>query len=83
MLAQEIAPASQAGEDRALAPDAKPIVTYSVNLPELEADSPSDLVMGNDWLRAGDVIYVSEIRRHVLTEADLNPAPRAMIGGAA
>lgn len=81
MLAQELAPASQAGEDRASPEAAAPIVTYSVNLPELEADSLNDLVFDNEWLRPGDVVYVSEIRRHTLTESDLNAAARALIGG--
>lgn len=31
----------------------------------------------------GDVVYVTEVRRHVVTNADLNAAARAVIGGAA
>jgi len=31
----------------------------------------------------GDVVYVTEVRRHVVTNADLNAAARAVIGGVA
>ena len=83
MLAQQTVPASQVGEDRSSPFASAPIVTYSVNQPEPDADSLNDLVFDNDWLRPGDVVYVTETRRHILTENDLNAAARALIGGAA
>lgn len=82
MLAQEIAPASQAGEDHVSPKPAAPFVAYSVTQPEPEAGSINDLVFDNDWLRPGDAIYITETRRHILTENDLNAAARAVIGGA-
>lgn len=83
MLAQHIIPASHAGEDQSSATARMLAVTYSVNQPEPEADSLNDLMAENDWLRVGDVVYVTETRRHTLTDADLSTAARAVIGGAA
>lgn len=56
---------------------------FFINRPEVDADSLTELIVGNQWLRAGDAVYVADIRRHVLTEADLDEAVRAVIGGAA
>jgi len=46
-----------------------------------EAETLNQLVIENDWLRAGDIVYITETRRHTLTDADLNAAARAVIGG--
>jgi len=83
MLAQSNPPAVHAGEDQSSPPAAAPAVTYSVEPHEPDAASLNDLVIGNDWLRAGDIIYITETRRHTLTDADLNAAARAVIGGVA
>ena len=86
MLAQQITPAAQTGEEQS-SPGAAPAQHWFINRPESDATSLTDLVIGenrkNDWLRAGDVVYVAEIRRHILTDADLDTAARAVIGGAA
>lgn len=57
---------------------------WSTDHPEYDAKSLAELAsqQANQWLRPGDVVYVSEVRRHVLTEGDLNQAARAVIGGA-
>jgi len=85
MLAQQIAPASQAGEACTSTESKATIMTYSVLQPDFEPEAASinDLVFDNDWLRPGDAVYVTEVRRHVLTESDLSPAAPALIGGAA
>lgn len=77
MLPQQNAPTVHAGEDQSSIAHR----TYSVVQPEPEADSLNDLVIGNDWLRAGDAVWITETRRHTLTDADLNAAARAVIGG--
>ena len=86
MLAQEIQTPAQTGEEQS-SPVAASAQHWFINRPESDATSLTELVIGenrkNDWLRAGDVVYVAEIRRHILTDADLNTAARAVIGGAA
>lgn len=81
MLAQSNPPAVHAGEDQSSPPAAAPVTSYSVLPIEPEAASLNELVIKNDWLRAGDHVYVIEVRRHTLTDADLNAAARAVIGG--
>ena len=85
MLAQQIAPASQAGEACTSPQGTAPTATYSVLRHDFEpeAGSINDLVFDNDWLRPCDAVYVTEVRRHVLTDSDLNAAARALIGGTA
>jgi len=82
MLAQSNPPAVHAGEDHS-SPGAAPVTFYTVEPIEPEAATLNELVIENDWLRAGDVVYITETRRHTLTDADLNAAARAVIGGAA
>lgn len=83
MLAQQIPPASHAGEGQSSVAAAASFIAFSTMQPEPEAASLNELVIGNDWLRAGDAVYITETRRHVLTDADLNAAARAVIGGVA
>lgn len=56
---------------------------WSITPPQHGAKSLADLAHVRQWLRPGDVVYVIEARRQTLTEADLNEAARAVIGGAA
>lgn len=56
---------------------------WSTAHPEYDARSLPELAQQMQWLRPGDVVYVAEVRRHTLTEEDLNQAARAVIGGAA
>lgn len=83
MLAHEITPAVHVGEETSSA--RSPIVEqrWSITPPQHGAKSLADLAHARQWLRPGDVVYVIEARRKVLTEADLNAAARAVIGGAA
>ncbi|MFC3457219.1 hypothetical protein [Massilia haematophila] len=86
MLAEKEKAPAQTGEEQS-SPGAAPAQHWFINRPESDATSLTDLVIAenrkNDWLRAGDVVYVAEIRRHTLTDADLDTAARAVIGGAA
>lgn len=85
MLAQEKPSAVHAGEDRSSPPATSPTTTWALEVRERgddEANTLSQLVIENDWLRAGDVVYITETRRHTLTDADLNAAARTVIGGA-
>jgi hypothetical protein len=61
---------------------AAPRLSFFINRPEVDAGSLSALIIKNDWLRAGDIIHVAEIRRHTLTDADLDAAAHVVIGGA-
>ena len=63
--------------------EAAPRLSYFINRPEVDAESLSDLIIKNDWLRVGDIVHVAEIRRHTLTDADLDAAARVVIGDAA
>lgn len=85
MLAHETPPAAHAGEDRSSAAAFVAVQTWSVNPPETEPEAASlnELVIEHDWLRVGDVVYVTTVQRHALTDADLNAAARSVIGGAA
>jgi hypothetical protein len=74
-------PAAHAGEAQVSPPATDR--HFFINRPEVDADSLTELIVGNQWLRPGDAVYVAEIRRHVLTEADLDEAVRSVIGGAA
>jgi hypothetical protein len=92
MLAENLNPAAQAGEDQAsLAPEfaaraahltaavagvaAAPAESqastecWSTSPERFEAESLSNLVIANDWLRAGDIVYVGTKR--AVTLADL------------
>ncbi len=86
MLAQSNPPAVHAGEDQSSPPGCLAAMSYATEpreRAENEAETLSQLVIDNDWLRAGDAIYITETRRHTLTDADLNTAARAVIGGEA
>lgn len=83
MLAQSNPPAAHAGEDRSSPKTAIAVRAFFIAPPSPDANSMQDLVIRNDWLRAGDVVYITETRRHTLTDADLNAAARAVIGGEA
>jgi len=87
MLAQSNPPAVHAGEDRSSPAAGAPAQYWFTGHPEYEAKSVADLVRQNVQIgfamRAGDAVYVAEIRRHVLTDDDLNAAARAVIGGEA
>jgi hypothetical protein len=83
MLAHENQPVSQTGEDQSSPAACTAVLAYSVNQPEPEAATLNELVIENNWLRVGDAVYITETRRHTLTDADLNAAARAVIGGAA
>lgn len=82
MLAQSNSPAVHAGEDRSSPQAGAPVTSYSVLPIEPEAATLNELVIANDWLRAGDAVYITETRRHTLTDADLDTAARAVIAGA-
>lgn len=85
MLAQSNLPAVHAGEDQSSQPGCLPVMSYGTEPPERhehEAETLSQLVIDNDWLRAGDIVYITETRRHALTDADMNTAARAVIAGA-
>lgn len=87
MLAQSNPPAVHAGKDQSSQAVGAPAQYWFTTHPEYEAKSVADLVVQNERdgfvMRPGDAVYVAEIRRHVLTEDDLNAAARAVIGGAA
>lgn len=83
MLAQQITPTSHAAEGQSSNKAAATPQFWSVNPPEPEAESLTQLAQEHEWLRVGDVVYVTTIRRYTLTDADLNVAARAVIGGAA
>jgi len=86
MLAQSNPPAVHAGEDQSSPSGCQQVMSYATEPREAgadEAETLTQLVIDNDWLRAGDVVYITETRRHTLTDADLNAAARAVIGGAA
>jgi len=91
MLAEKTTPTSHAGEDQSSGAgefaartshwsNVQAGLSYFINRPEVDAESLSQLIVGNDWLRPGDIIHVAEIRRHILTDDDLNAAARAVIG---
>lgn len=56
---------------------------WSVNIEPFTADSLSNLIHLNDWLRVGDVVFKADtIYRHTLTEADFKAAAdQGEIGG--
>lgn len=67
MLAQHIPPAVHGGEDKssAAAPVAKKC--WSTNDERFEAESLSGLIMANDGLRAGDIVYVGDKKATALS----------------
>lgn len=83
MLAQSNPPAVHVGEKRLSAQDPVLEQRWSITPPQHGAKSLADLAQIRQWLRPGDVVYVVETHRHVLTEDDLNAAARAVIGGVA
>ncbi len=86
MLAQSNPPAVHAGEDQSSPPACLSAISYATEPREpraSEAATLNQLVIDNDWLRAGDAVFIIETCRHTLTDADLNAAARAVIGGAA
>lgn len=83
MLAQSNPPAVHAGAAQSLPPVCQPVMSYATEpreRAEHEAATLNELAIDNDWLRAGDIVYITETRRHTLTDADLNAAARAVIG---
>lgn len=58
MLAEKITPAAHAGEDNASPPVVAPVQCWSTNNERFEAETLSNLIIMNDWLRAGDIVYV-------------------------
>ena len=84
MLAQSNLPAVHAVKDQSSPPACLPAISYATEPRERGADEVETLnalVIENDWLRAGDIVYITETRRHTLTDADLDAAARAVIGG--
>ena len=67
MLAQHIPPAVHGGEEQASA--AAPVAEkcWSTNDEQFEAESLSGLIMANDWLRAGDIVYVGDKKATALS----------------
>jgi hypothetical protein len=55
---------------------------WSVGFPHHAAKSLAELAKVRQWLQPGDVVYVADVRRHILTEDYLNAAARAAGGGA-
>lgn len=81
MLAQSNITPVHASEDQSSAARFAAVQGYSINQVESDAQTLVELVIDNDWLRAGDVVYVTTTSRVVLTDSDLNAAARAVIGG--
>lgn len=82
MLAQTNLPAAHVGEDQS-SPAAVAQQYWFTNFPEYDAKSVAELVVANERdgfaMRVGDAVYVAEIRRHVLTDSDLDAAARVAI----
>jgi len=56
---------------------------WSVKPPAVDNSSLTAAILEQKHkMLAGDVLYVTEVRRHVVTDADLNAAAHAVIGGA-
>jgi hypothetical protein len=53
---------------------------WSKDRPDLVPVSLARVATAHQWLKPGDVLYVTEVRRHVLTDADLDAAAREVIG---
>ena len=81
MLAQSNPSAVHAGEAQASPGAEEAIRQWSTEPPEPEARTLPELANQEQWLRPGDVVYTVDVRRHILTESDLNAAARAVIGG--
>lgn len=57
---------------------------WSTRLPAIDNAPLTAVILRQSHKPAvGDVVYVTEVRRHVVTNADLHAAARAVIGGAA
>ena len=82
MLAQTNLPAAHVGEDQS-SPAAVAQQYWFTNFPEYDAKSVAELVVANERggfaMRAGDVVYIAEIRRHTLTDVDLDAGARVAI----
>lgn len=68
MLTQQTPPAVHGGEEQSSA--AAPVAEkcWSTNDEQFEAESLSGLIMANDWLRAGDIVYVGDKKQSVLSD---------------
>jgi hypothetical protein len=62
MLAEKLMPAAHAGEDQASrSPEVSAAIQlWSTTNEDFDAETLSNLVIANDWLRAGDIVYVGE-----------------------
>ena len=91
MLAQSNPPAVHGGEDRSSPEFAERsahwasaqagLDHWSRVRPVCGVPSLAELAEHEQTLRAGDIVYITQVRRHVLTDDDLNAAARAVIGG--
>lgn len=65
--------------------DHDPVIAqaWSVKLPVIDNAPLTPLILQQKHkVLAGDVVYVTEVRRHVITDGDLNVAARVEIGAA-
>ena len=93
MLADKFTPAAHAGEDQSsgAAGEAKAATEcWSTTAEDFDSETLSNLIKANDWLRAGDIVYVGEkkaIALGDLVDADdiilLMSQRAAALGGAA
>jgi len=94
MLAQSNPPAVHAGEDQSSPEFAARSAHWDAarlgvdqywarRRPSCGVASLAELAEHEETLRAGDIVYITQVSRHVLTDDDLNAAARAVIGGAA
>jgi hypothetical protein len=85
MITANPKPTAHVGEDRS-SPAAAAQQYWFTNFPEYDAKSVAELVVANERdgfaMRVGDAVYVTEIRRHILTDADLDAAARVAIAAA-
>jgi hypothetical protein len=85
MLSEKVTPAAHAGEEQS-SPATAAQQYWFTNFPEYDAKSVAELVLANERggfaMRVGDAVYAAEIRRHVLTDSDLDGAARIAIAAA-
>jgi hypothetical protein len=63
-------------------PDTVIARAWSVKLPVIDNVTLTAVILQQkDKPRRGDVVYVTEVRHHVLSDTDLDAAARAVIGG--
>jgi hypothetical protein len=60
MLAQQISPASHAGEEHSSCPACGRGKSWSTDNADFDATSLNGLILANDWLRAGDIVYSAD-----------------------